>query len=134
MWAATLAREAWKWLLLRKRRGPRYRVFSRRLLVDRSIAERHVALEQLCRRHRVARLELFGSAARGDDLAPGSDIDFLVEFEPLPPGTYADTYFDLLEALEQLFGRSVDLVVASAIKNPYFRESVERAKALVYAA
>ncbi|MGH9159920.1 MAG: nucleotidyltransferase family protein [Vicinamibacteraceae bacterium] len=68
-------------------------MFSRRLLVNRSIAERHVALEQLCRRHRVARLELFGSAARGDELSPGSDIDFLVEFEPLPPGTYARYVF-----------------------------------------
>jgi predicted nucleotidyltransferase len=40
----------------------------------------------------------------------------------------------LLESLEQLFGRSVDLVVTSAIKNSYFRESVERSKALLYAA
>jgi predicted nucleotidyltransferase len=38
------------------------------------------------------------------------------------------------EALEQLFGRSVDLVVPSAIRNPYFLESVERGKALLYAA
>ena len=39
-----------------------------------------------------------------------------------------------MEALEQLFQRPVDLVVESAIKNPYFRESVERSKALLYAA
>src|ERR1035441_980578 len=48
--------------------------------------------------------------------------------------TYADTYFDLIEALEQLFGRPVDLVTKSAIKNPYFRESIERNQALLYAA
>ena len=66
---------------------------------------------------------------------PGeSDLDFLVEFEPLPTGTYADTYFGLLEALELLFEQHVDLVVASAIRNPYFRQSVERTKAPLYAA
>jgi predicted nucleotidyltransferase len=91
-------------------------------------------LEQLCRRFNVRRLELFGSAATGQHLPRDSDIDFLVEFAPLPSGTYADTYFGLREGLEQLFKRPVDLVVAGAIKNPYFRQSVEQTKVLLYAA
>lgn len=99
-----------------------------------SIAEHRVALEQLCRRYHVRRLELFGSAAAGLDQPGVSDYDFLVEFEPLASGAYADTFFGLQEALEDLFERPVDLVVASAIKNPYFRESVDRTKSLVYAA
>jgi len=65
---------------------------------------------------------------------PGeSDLDFLVEFDPLPPGAYTDAYFGLLEALQSLSGRPVDLVVGSAIKNPYFRQSVELTKMLLYA-
>ena len=91
-------------------------------------------MEALCHRYKVRRLELFGSAASGQTRPGTSDLDFLVEFEDLAPGTYADTYFGLLEALEQLFERPVDLVVASAIKNPYFRESIERTKTLLYAA
>ena len=99
------------------------------------VVEQHRAeLEALCRRYRVRRLDLFGSAATGQDRPNESDLDFLVEFEPLPPGSYADTYFGLLEALELLFGRQVDLVVASAIRNPYFRDSVERSKESLYAA
>lgn len=99
------------------------------------VVDRHrTELEQLCRRHRVQRLELFGSAATGRYRTGESDLDFLVDFEPLAPGTYADVYFGLLEALEQLFGTPVDLVVASAIRNPYFRRSVDRTKALLYAA
>ena len=98
------------------------------------LARHQVELEQLCRRHHVQRLDLFGSAAAGTYRPGESDLDFLVEFEPLPPGAYADTYFDLLEALERLFGQPVDLVVASAIKNPYFRQSVEQVRALLYAA
>ena len=57
-----------------------------------------------------------------------------MEFLPLAPGRYADAYFGLLESLQELFGRPVDLVVASSIKNPYFRGTVERTKALLYAA
>jgi len=91
-------------------------------------------VEQLCRQFHVRRLELFGSAVTGRFSAERSDLDFLVEFSPLPPGAYADTYFGLQEALERLFGRPIDLVVASAIKNPYFRQAVEQTKVLLYAA
>lgn len=91
-------------------------------------------LELLCRRYHVRRLELFGSAASSAQAEVGSDVDLLVDFDPLPTGQYADAYFGLLEALEILFGRSVDLVVASAIRNPYFQDSVDRTKMLLYAA
>jgi uncharacterized protein len=96
-------------------------------------AQRQAEVEALCRRYHVRRLELFGSAASGQDRPGESDLDFLVEFDPLPPGAYADAYFGLLEGLHSLFGRPVDLIVASAIKNPYFRQSVEQTKTLLYA-
>jgi len=98
------------------------------------IVERRSDVEDLCRRFGVRRLEVFGSAATGALRADDSDLDFLVDFGPVASAGYADRYFGLLEALEELFGRPVDLVVASAIKNPYFRDSVERGKALLYAA
>jgi len=97
--------------------------------------EQHRAeLQALCRRYGVRRLELFGSAATGQDRPGESDLDFLVEFDPLPDGGYADAYFGLLESLEELFGRPADLVVTSAIRNPFFLEAVERTKTLLYAA
>jgi predicted nucleotidyltransferase len=92
------------------------------------------AIEALCRQYHVRRLELFGSVAAGDDRPGESDIDFVVEFEPMPHGGYADAYFGLLKALEALFQRPVDLIVDSAIKNPYFRQSVDESKVLIYAA
>ena len=98
------------------------------------INHRQHDLEKLCRRFHVRRLEVFGSAATGRDVPGKSDIDFLVEFEPLPRGAYADNYFGLLEALASLFNRPVDLVVASAIRNPYFLQSVEQTKTILYAA
>ncbi len=100
----------------------------------RDIVERRAELESLCRRYDVLRLDVFGSAATGAFREESSDLDFLVEFEPEANEGYADRYFGLLESLETLFSRPVDLVVASAIRNPYFRESVEKTRTSLYAA
>jgi predicted nucleotidyltransferase len=83
------------------------------------ITERRSEIEQLCLRYGVRRLEVFGSAATGAFRTEHSDLDFLVEFERAAGPGYADRYFGLLESLEQLFGRTVDLVVFSAITTPY---------------
>ncbi|HPD13442.1 MAG TPA: nucleotidyltransferase domain-containing protein [Planctomycetota bacterium] len=101
-----------------------------------ALVEQHKpALDSLCREFRVRRLELFGSAATSEGpLAESSDLDFLVEFLPLEPGAHADAYFGLLAALEDLFGRPVDLVMTRAITNPYFLESVNRTRTVLYAA
>ena len=99
------------------------------------IAEHRAEIAALCRRFGVRRLAVFGSAARGADFDPArSDLDFLVEFEPLQPGAYVDAFFGLKEGLEKLFDRPVDLVSAASIRNPYFRQSVDRTEALLYAA
>jgi hypothetical protein len=55
-------------------------------------------------------------------------------FSPFPPAAYADAFFGLKESLEQLFARRADLVADAAIRNPYFRETVDRTRALLYAA
>jgi len=100
----------------------------------RLIEQNRQALERACVRHRVARLELFGSAAEGDFDPQASDLDFLVEFLPLKSGEHADAYFALLESLEALFDRPVDLLMVGAIKNPYFLHSVNQTRRVVYAA
>jgi hypothetical protein len=79
-------------------------------------------------------LELFGSAA-GEGFKPeSSDLDFLVEFQELRDNEHADIYFGLLEELRSLFQRDVDLVVFSAIKNPYLQQGIEQSRTLLYAA
>lgn len=98
------------------------------------IERRRSDLEALCRRFGVRRLEAFGSAVSGHFRSETSDVDFLVEFLPLKGPGYSDRYFGLLESLEALFQRPVDLVVASAIKNPYLRQSVDETRTLLYAA
>ena len=100
----------------------------------REITEQSAAIESLCKRYHVRRLELFGSAARGGFDPLSSDLDFLVEFELLPANGYADAYFGLLEELQKLFKRDVDLVVFESIKNPYLKESILKSRTLLYAA
>jgi predicted nucleotidyltransferase len=99
------------------------------------LIQQHVhEIESLCEKHCVARLELFGSAVTGKFNRLASDLDFLVEFLPLAEGQYADAYFDLLFALQDLFGRDVDLVTVNSIKNPYFIQVIDQQKELLYAA
>lgn len=100
-----------------------------------SIAEKREELSALCRRYDVARLEVFGSAARGVDFDPAkSDADFLVEFRSdsqLPP---LEQFFGLADALERLLGRPVDLVKRSTVKNPYILAAIDRSREVVYGA
>lgn len=98
------------------------------------IEQRRPQLIALCRRYGVSRLDLFGSALRDDFNAVTSDLDFLVDFEKFDGGGAADRYFGLLEGLEELFSRKVDLVSDRAIRNPYFRFVVDRDRVPLYAA
>lgn len=86
----------------------------------------------LCRKHRVRKLYAFGSI-----LTPRfnehSDVDILVDFNgEVDHDSYADNFFDFYHALKSLFGREVDLVDETSVKNPYFKEELEETKYLIY--
>jgi hypothetical protein len=99
------------------------------------IQEHRQVIAELCRRYHVHRLEVFGSAARGVDFDPAkSDADFLVEFSPEPSHPTLNTFFGFRAELSQLLGRAVDLSENSALRNPYVRANVNRARELVYGA
>ena len=100
-----------------------------------AIADKKDELAEVCRRYGVARLEVFGSAARGTDFDPqASDADFLVEFNPDSGLTPFDQFFDLAEALRHTLGHPVDLVESGTVGNPYLRVAIDRSRELVYAA
>jgi len=91
-------------------------------------------LAELCAQYGVRRLELFGSASRTDFDLARSDMDFIVDFADARPLGAFDRYFGFKEALEQLFQRPVDLVEDRAIRNPYFKQAIERDRVLLYGA
>ena len=98
------------------------------------IEKHRETLTALCHRYGVVRLEVFGSAARGADFDPAkSDADFLVEFDKASGLSALDQFLGFSEALERILGRPVDLVEASAVKNPYVRATINRSKELIYA-
>lgn len=99
-----------------------------------SVIEQHrEEVAALCRRAGARRLDVFGSAVREDFDPATSDLDFIVEFDELPPRAYADAYFTLKESLERLFGRPVDLITEGSVENPYFRERIDAERRPVYA-
>src|SRR5688572_3012197 len=100
--------------------------------MDRIIREHRKELNRLCERYAVRRLEVFGSAATGQFHPSSSDLDFLVELEPGTPGETAERYLGLLEDLEGLFGRTIDLVMTKAVRNPYFLKQIESSRTLLY--
>jgi uncharacterized protein len=88
-------------------------------------------IERLCEHHRVKRLYAFGSVLT-EDFNKGSDIDLVVEFLNIPVKDYADNYFDLKFSLQDIFKRPVDLLEEQAIRNPYFRQTLNHQRRLVY--
>lgn len=103
--------------------------------MDEIVAAKQNELEMLCARHRVRRMALFGSAATSGFDPERSDLDFVVEFETMPPKEQADGYFGLLEDLEQLFeGKRIDLIEYEPIRNPYFLRELDKTQVVLYEA
>lgn len=96
--------------------------------IEKSQLER---IRQWCKNNKVKSLFAFGSVLR-DDFNAQSDIDLIVDFEEKDPFTYTDLYFNLKNLLEELFNRNVDLLEERAIRNPLFKEELDKTKVLIY--
>lgn len=89
-------------------------------------------INALCIQHKVKSLYVFGSVLT-DHFSDKSDIELVVDIDTSDPFDYADRYFDLKFALEDLLKRPIDLLEDKAIKNPFFLKNIERSKSLLYA-
>ncbi|MCF8361506.1 MAG: nucleotidyltransferase domain-containing protein [Prolixibacteraceae bacterium] len=91
-------------------------------------------IKHICQMLNVKRLYAFGSAVSGD-FNKNSDIDFLISFsDNLSPEEYSDNYFNLHYKFRELFNRDIDIVTERTLSNPYFIESVNESKELIYEA
>ena len=98
-----------------------------------SIIEKNIPkIKNLCRKYRVRKLSIFGSATRKSFDPSTSDLDMIVDFEMMPPSEYAKRYFGLLADLEDLLKKPVDLIESGPIRNPYFREAIEESQVVIY--
>jgi predicted nucleotidyltransferase len=89
------------------------------------------SLQALCENHNIKSLSVFGSVLR-TDFNKNSDIDFLVDIDDADPLSYADHYFDFKFAVEQLFGRSIDMLEERGLQNPLLRQQINATKVQIY--
>ncbi len=86
-------------------------------------------IKSLCRKHNVNSLYLFGSAVKTDE---NNDFDFLINFNEMDYPDYTDNFLGIAENLEKLLSKKVDLITEKSLSNPYFIESVNKSKTLLY--
>jgi predicted nucleotidyltransferase len=87
---------------------------------------------QLCKKHNIIELSIFGSSIR-DDFAQDSDVDFLVSFE----NNTEISLFDVIELEREfalLLNREVDIVEKESLKNPIRKEKILATREIIYAA
>lgn len=96
------------------------------------VSQKYDELTGLCRQFKVAHLDLFGSAVTGKFDPSSSDLDFIIEFEDRRTPGLLNRYLDFAAALETLFGRHVDLLTPRSIRNPYFRQTLDKTKETLY--
>ncbi len=88
-------------------------------------------IRSLCLKFQVNKLYTFGSV-NTDKFTEDSDIDFLVDFKPMDYSDYADSYLDFADQLESVLNKSVDLLTYKSLQNPFFIESINQNKRLIY--
>jgi len=91
-------------------------------------------IRALCEKHGVKRLAVFGSAVKGTFDPDESDLDFVVEFFPVALIDRGRAQLAMIESLESMLGRPVDLVDLTFVRNPYFREELDETQRELYAA
>lgn len=96
-------------------------------IIDKNIKE----INKLCILYNVNSLYAFGSVCT-NKFNDESDIDLLISFKPMSYGDYADNYFTIADKFEELFNRQVDLVTDKSLSNPYFIDSINKTKTLLY--
>lgn len=97
-----------------------------------TIFEEHFGdISKLCSTYKVKQLFAFGSVLT-DKFNRDSDIDLIVNFEPIDVAHYADNYYDFKFSLEDIFKKPVDLLEEKAIRNPYFRQVIDQQRRLIY--
>jgi uncharacterized protein len=95
------------------------------------IEQNKKVLIDLCKKHKVDSLFIFGSYAKGNE-KQDSDVDLLVTFGDIDLYNYFDNYYSFLKSMEELFNKKIDLVSEKYIRNPYLKKSIDDSKVMLY--
>lgn len=109
-------------------------LYLKKNVMQQIVEKRKENLKSLCQALKIKRLYVFGSAL-SDKFSEESDLDFLISFaDNLTVEEYTNNYFSLHYALRELFNREIDIVTERTLSNPYFIESINETKELIYEA
>ncbi len=86
----------------------------------------------ICLKYKVSKLYVFGSVSKGTFNPNKSDVDLIVELEPMDPVAKGEALLNLWNEMENLFARKVDLITMQKIKNPFLKEDIDISKKLIY--
>ncbi len=102
--------------------------------MNRIVKERLNDIKKLCENHGVKSLYVFGSA-NTDTFDMNSDVDLLISFkEDLAIEEYTENYFSLHYKLRELLKTDIDLVTQNSLSNPFFIQSIDQNKQLLFGA
>lgn len=99
--------------------------------MQKIVTDKLAVIKELCAAHNVKALYAFGSVCT-DRFTDASDIDLLISFKAMDFGEYSDAYFELADKLEEIFHRHVDLITDKSLSNPYFINTMNKTRTLLY--
>ncbi len=94
-------------------------------------SQHQTQIDEICARHKVERLFVFGSVAKGV-ANDQSDIDFLVRFKQMDLSGYLINLLNFKDQLSKLFKKEVDIIEEQTLSNPYLIHSINQNKKLFY--
>lgn len=101
-------------------------------MINHLISNNKAIIEKICKDFSVNQMYVFGSVTT-PEFNENSDIDFLISFsKSLSIDDYTDNYFALHQKLEDIFNRNIDLLTINSLSNPFFIESINQSKQLIY--
>lgn len=97
-----------------------------------NLLDKHIdAIRKLCSHYKVKELYAFGSVLT-HEFNTESDVDLIIDFDPIETALYADNYYDFKFSLQNILQRPIDLLEEKAIKNPYFMQILDQQRQLIY--
>lgn len=97
-----------------------------------NLLDKHISdIRKLCLDYGVNELYAFGSVLT-HEFDNESDVDLVVDFDPIETALYADNYYDFKFSLQDILKRPIDLLEEKAIQNPYFRQNLNQQRQLIY--
>ncbi len=100
--------------------------------MNKIITENIENIKKYCKKYKVKELYAVGSVV-SDNFTENSDIDLLIKFDDISIEEYTDNYFTLHKLFRKIFNRKIDLITDKSLNNPFFIDSIEKTKQLLYA-